>query len=173
MYFDVERTIAEVRRVLRPGGVLVTTHFSWLPRVDRSPKASEALVLRLNPAWQGADWSGRIATEPAWAAVGRASRRCSGSTPTCRSRARAGAADASLPRRRRVAARGGCHRFDSALDAWLEATTGADVHRSPSRRRAPVHAVARRHDVRGARARVERFFAPHRLIDWHSRRLPP
>jgi SAM-dependent methyltransferase len=72
MYFDVERTLAELRRVLVPGGVLVTTHFSWLPRADPVARASEALVLRRNPAWQGADWSGRIATEPAWAA-GRAS----------------------------------------------------------------------------------------------------
>lgn len=71
MYFDVERTLAEVRRVLRPGGVLATTHFNWLPCADRVARASEALVLGLNPAWQGADWSGQIATEPAWAA-GRA-----------------------------------------------------------------------------------------------------
>jgi SAM-dependent methyltransferase len=67
MYFDVERTLAEVRRLLRPGGALVTTHFSWLPRADAIARASEALVLRANPAWQGADWSGRIAAEPAWA----------------------------------------------------------------------------------------------------------
>jgi len=67
MYFDVERTLAEVRRLLRPGGVLVTTHFSWLPRVDAIARASEALVLAANPAWQGSDWSGRIAAEPAWA----------------------------------------------------------------------------------------------------------
>src|SRR5580765_4397896 len=60
MYFDVEPTLAEVRRVLRPGGALVTTHFSWLPRADPIAKASEALVLGLNPAWQGADWPGRI-----------------------------------------------------------------------------------------------------------------
>lgn len=72
MYFDVDRTLAELRRVLRPGGLLVTTHFSWLPRADPIAQASEALVLGLNPAWQGADWSGQIATEPAWAA-GRAS----------------------------------------------------------------------------------------------------
>src|SRR6187397_2941811 len=72
MYFDVEQSLAEVRRVLRPGGVLVTTHFSWLPRADPVARASEALVLGVNPAWQGADWPGRIAAEPAWAA-GRAS----------------------------------------------------------------------------------------------------
>ena len=71
MYFDVERVLAEVRRLLRPGGALVTTHFSWLPRVDAIARASEALVLRANPAWQGGDWSGRVAAEPEWSA-GRA-----------------------------------------------------------------------------------------------------
>jgi SAM-dependent methyltransferase len=67
MYFDVERTLAEARRLLRPDGALVTTHLSWLPRADPVARVSEALVLRANPAWQGADWSGRIAAEPAWA----------------------------------------------------------------------------------------------------------
>jgi len=66
MYFDVAPTIAEVRRLLRPGGALVTTHFSWLPRLDPVARASETLVLRLNPDWQGADWSGEIPAEPAW-----------------------------------------------------------------------------------------------------------
>jgi SAM-dependent methyltransferase len=124
MYFDVERTLAEVRRVLKPGGVLVTTHFSWLPRVDPVARASEALVLDLNPAWQGADWSGRIATEPAWATE----------------RARVVAMfwfDADVPftqaswRGRMRACRGvgaaladaDVAAFDAALAAWLDAHT--------------------------------------------------
>jgi SAM-dependent methyltransferase len=71
MYFDVERTLAELRRILKPGGRLVTTHFTWLPRVDPVARASEALVLQANPQWQGGNWSGAIASEPPWAA-GRA-----------------------------------------------------------------------------------------------------
>ena len=66
MYFDVQRTCTELKRVLKPGGVLVTTHFSWLPRVDQLARASEALVLRFNPAWRGADWSGEVPGVPAW-----------------------------------------------------------------------------------------------------------
>jgi len=66
MYFDADRAIAEVRRVLVPGGMLVTTHFSWLPKLDALARASEALVLRFNPAWQGANWSGAVPSVPKW-----------------------------------------------------------------------------------------------------------
>ena len=171
MYFDVERTLAEVRRVLRPKGVLVTTHFSWLPRADPIARASEALVLGLNPAWQGADWPGRIATEPAWAA-GRASvRRCSGSTPTCRSRVPAGAA--------------GCAPAAASARRCPTPTSPRSTPRSTpgsrrTRRRPSPCAIASMptvHAVAGgaasaAGARVERFFRPQRLIAIDSRRLP-
>jgi ubiquinone/menaquinone biosynthesis C-methylase UbiE len=73
-YFDPDRAIAEVRRVLMPGGVLVTTHFSWLPRADPVARASEELVLKFNPDWRGANWSGAVPSLPAWAA-GRAEVR--------------------------------------------------------------------------------------------------
>lgn len=66
LYFDPDRAMAEVTRVLRPGGVLVTTHFSWLPEAGSVARGSEDLVLRHNPAWTGADWSGRIPEVPAW-----------------------------------------------------------------------------------------------------------
>jgi len=67
LYFDKPRAIAEVRRVLAAGGVLLTSHFSWLPRLDAVARRSEELVLRFNPDWAGADWSGVIPAMPQWA----------------------------------------------------------------------------------------------------------
>ena len=68
MYFDARRAIAEVKRVLAPGGLLATTHFSWLPAADSTARASEALVLEFNPAWRGAHWSGAVPAVPPWSA---------------------------------------------------------------------------------------------------------
>lgn len=67
LYFDAARAIAEMRRVLRPGGWIVTSHFCWLPRRDPVACASEHLVLRYNPGWSGADWAGEIPDRPGWA----------------------------------------------------------------------------------------------------------
>jgi len=69
LYFDKERVIGELRRVLKPGGFLVTSHFSWLPRLDEIARQSEALVLQFNPDWSAADWAGVIPPCPKWAAV--------------------------------------------------------------------------------------------------------
>jgi SAM-dependent methyltransferase len=66
LYFDPEAASREVKRVLAPGGVLVTAHFSWLPRRDAIARASEALVLEHNPDWGGADWPGEIPAVPQW-----------------------------------------------------------------------------------------------------------
>jgi SAM-dependent methyltransferase len=60
LYFDKSRVIPEVLRLMAPGGVLVTSHFSWLPRLDPVAQASEALILKYNPQWSAADWSGEI-----------------------------------------------------------------------------------------------------------------
>jgi SAM-dependent methyltransferase len=67
LYFDKAKTVRELRRVLKRGGWLVTSHFSWLPRLDEVARASEQLVLKFNPKWSAADWSGRIPPCPDWA----------------------------------------------------------------------------------------------------------
>ncbi len=67
LYFDCERAIAEVHRLLRPGGVLMLCHFSWLAREDEIARATEELVLKHNPDWSASDWSGEIPDIPPWA----------------------------------------------------------------------------------------------------------
>ena len=66
IYFDLDRTIPELCRVLEPDGLLVVSHFSFLPRLDPIVAASEALVLQHNPDWGGADWDGYLPAEPRW-----------------------------------------------------------------------------------------------------------
>jgi SAM-dependent methyltransferase len=69
VYFDADRTLGELRRVLVAGGMLVTSHFSWLPRASPIAAASEALVLSFNPDWKGGDWPGDVPPVPQWAAA--------------------------------------------------------------------------------------------------------
>jgi SAM-dependent methyltransferase len=67
LYFDKSKTIPELFRVLKPSGLLVTSHFSWLPRLDPIAKRTEELVLQFNPSWSAADWSGVIPACPKFA----------------------------------------------------------------------------------------------------------
>ena len=66
LYFDLDRTLPELRRVARPGARLVTSHFTYLPRASRVARETERLVLRYNPKWSAADWDGRIPANPRW-----------------------------------------------------------------------------------------------------------
>ncbi len=67
LYFDKEKVVPEVKRLLKPGGVLVTSHFSWLPLVDPVAGATEQLILKHNPQWTAAGYLGRIPAFPTWA----------------------------------------------------------------------------------------------------------
>jgi SAM-dependent methyltransferase len=67
LYFDKSKAIPQVKRLLRPGGVLVTSHFSWLPRLDAIVKRTEELILKFNPLWTAADYNGEIPAFPKWA----------------------------------------------------------------------------------------------------------
>jgi SAM-dependent methyltransferase len=67
LYFDKTKTIPEVNRLLVKDGLLVTSHFTWLPRRDRLAAASEELVLKHNPQWSAADYGGQVGPLPKWA----------------------------------------------------------------------------------------------------------
>jgi SAM-dependent methyltransferase len=68
LYFDKERAIPEVKRLLAPGGLFMICHMCWLPRQDAVAAATEELILAYNPDWGGADWSGDLPPQPGWAA---------------------------------------------------------------------------------------------------------
>jgi len=66
LYFDRNRALAALRRVLTPHGRLVTSHFNWLPRIDVIAAASEELILKFNPSWQAAGFDGIVEPLPSW-----------------------------------------------------------------------------------------------------------
>ena len=68
LYFGPRQVAEELRRVLVPGGRLITGNTSWLPREDPLVHATEQLILDFNPDWSAAGWSGEVPTRPAWAA---------------------------------------------------------------------------------------------------------
>lgn len=66
LYFDRDCAVAEVKRLLAPSGVLVISHFTYLPRLDPIARRTEELVLHFNPQWTAADWSGDVPEIPRW-----------------------------------------------------------------------------------------------------------
>ncbi len=66
LYFDLPQAILEMRRVLRPDGQIMISYFTPLPRLDPLVAATEGLVLKHNPDWSAADWSGQIPIHPTW-----------------------------------------------------------------------------------------------------------
>lgn len=57
-WFDAPSTVAEVCRVLRPGGVLAAVAYSYLSEYSPVAADTEALILEFNPGWPMAGWSG-------------------------------------------------------------------------------------------------------------------
>lgn len=53
-YFDHERIIPNLYRMLKPGGHFLALYMAWLPFEDKIAEASENLVLKYNPGWTGA-----------------------------------------------------------------------------------------------------------------------
>ncbi len=53
-YFDYEKVIPKLARLLKPDGKLVILFMSWLPFEDETAAGSESLVLKYNPKWSGA-----------------------------------------------------------------------------------------------------------------------
>ena len=50
-WFDRSTAAREVRRILRPNGLLVIAHFDWLPLKENVVDLTEKLILKHNPEW--------------------------------------------------------------------------------------------------------------------------
>lgn len=53
-YFDHERIVPDLYRMLKPNGRILFLCMAWLPYEDKIAEASEKLVLKYNPKWSGA-----------------------------------------------------------------------------------------------------------------------
>lgn len=53
-YFDHNKVMPALYRMLKPGGSILVLYMAWLPFEDKIAGASEQLVLQYNPKWSGA-----------------------------------------------------------------------------------------------------------------------
>ena len=62
-WFDHRKAVEEVKRILKPGGLLLIAHFDWLPIQDSVVWNTEQLIQETNPDWE---LGGRIGIYPEW-----------------------------------------------------------------------------------------------------------
>lgn len=63
-YFDHEKLMPKLKKMLKPGGVLLVGYMTWLPLEDEIAGKSEKLILKYNPHWTGAGETRRFAYIP-------------------------------------------------------------------------------------------------------------
>jgi len=65
-YFRPDVILPEIRRMLAPLGKFIVASLIYLPRESPIATATEKLILKYNPQWDGANFDGVVLPEPQW-----------------------------------------------------------------------------------------------------------
>ena len=63
-YFDHEKLLPIVKKILKPNGHILVGYMAWLPFEDKIAGESEKLILKYNPNWSGAGETRRLLELP-------------------------------------------------------------------------------------------------------------
>lgn len=66
LYFDKEIALPKIHSMLKDGGHFCVLWVAWLPFEDEIAGASERLVLKYNPVWNGAGYQRPVMETPQW-----------------------------------------------------------------------------------------------------------
>lgn len=66
-YFNTDKAIKEIARILKPNGLFCKIFMDWLPYEDKIIREMESIVLKYNPDWQGCGFKEFRYSYPKWA----------------------------------------------------------------------------------------------------------
>lgn len=66
-YFNTDKAIKEIARILKPNGLFCKIFMDWLPYEDEIIREMESIVLKYNPDWQGCGFKEFRYSYPKWA----------------------------------------------------------------------------------------------------------